>query len=126
MFIIKNGMFNFEKLKVWEKSIHLSSNIHDLIKNFPSQEKYVLSSQILRASDSISLNIAEGSTGQSPKEFNRFLSYALRSCIEVVACLYLAKDRNLISQEIFISTYQDAEEIIKMIQGLKKRNLSKL
>ena len=45
---------------------------------------YVLTSQIKRAADSIALNIAEGSTGQSNPEFAKFLGYAIRSGIEVV------------------------------------------
>ena len=48
---------------------------------------YILASQIKRAADSVSLNIAEGSTGQSNPEFARFLGIALRSNIEVVGCI---------------------------------------
>ncbi len=74
--------FKFEKLKVWQKSLDLSGEIHELTLSFPKEELYVLTSQIKRATDSIALNIAEGSTGQSNKEFNRFLGIALRSGIE--------------------------------------------
>ncbi len=56
--------FKFEKLKVWQKAIDLSIIIDLLTKKFPKDEIYTLTSQIKRASDSISLNIAEGSTGQ--------------------------------------------------------------
>jgi len=52
---------------------------------------FSLASQIKRAADSVVLNIAEGSTGQTKPEFKRFLNIALRSAIEVVACLMLAK-----------------------------------
>lgn len=82
--------FKFEKLIVWQKAVDLSENINELTKTFPRDEIYVLTSQIKRAADSVSLNIAEGSTGQSNPEFNRFLCYALRSDIEVVGCLHLA------------------------------------
>ena len=112
-------MFKFENLLVWQKSIELSTVIHKTIKNFPNEEKYVLSSQLQRASDSISLNIAEGSTGQSKGEYRRFLGYALRSAIEVVSCLHLAKNRNLISNTEFDENYLKTEEIIKMIFGLR-------
>ena len=83
--------FKFEKLKIWEKAVDLSGEISDLTKSFPKDELYVLSSQIKRAADSIALNIAEGSTGQTNPEFSKFLSYSLKSAIEVVACLYLAR-----------------------------------
>jgi four helix bundle protein len=72
-----------------------------LIKTFPAAERFVLSSQMQRAADSVALNIAEGSTGQSNAEFKKFLSYANRSEIEVVSFLYLGKKRDIINEEDF-------------------------
>ncbi len=112
--------FKFEKLHVWQRSLELTVEIDGLIKKFPSEEKYALASQIKRAADSIVLNIAEGSTGQTNKEFARFLGIALRSGIEVVACLHLGQKRNLIVSADFDTLYNECEEIIKMIQGLRK------
>ncbi|SDF21030.1 four helix bundle protein [Mucilaginibacter pineti] len=111
--------FKFEKLIVWQKSVDLSSAVHDLTKTFPKDELFVLTAQIKRAADSVSLNIAEGSTGQSNLEFNRFLGYALRSNIEVVGCLYLAQKRSLISQPDFAKLYQQCEEILVMLNALR-------
>ncbi|MEP5612442.1 MAG: four helix bundle protein [Cyclobacteriaceae bacterium] len=65
--------FKFEQLKVWQRAIDLSGNISELVKKFPKEEKYVLASQIKRACDSIALNIAEGSTGQSNKELEEIV-----------------------------------------------------
>ena len=112
--------FNFENLKVWQKSIKLTGSVNKLISSFPIEERYVLSSQIQRAADSIALNIAEGSTGQSKKEFNRFLGIALRSGIEVISCLYVGKERNLIKEPVFQEYYDKTEELIIMIQALRK------
>ncbi len=111
--------FKFEKLIVWQKSVDLSYNINELTKFFPKEELFILSAQIKRAADSVSLNIAEGSTGQSNPEFNKFLGYALRSNIEVVGCLYLAQRRELINQEQFTAIYAQCEEILVMINGLR-------
>lgn len=96
--------FKFEKLQVWQRSIDLSNDIDFLTKKFPKDELYILTSQVKRASDSISLDIAEGSTGQSNKEFNRFPGLALRSAIEVVTCIHLAKGKKLINKKEF-NTY---------------------
>lgn len=112
--------FKFEKLVVWQRAVDLAADIHELTKTFPRDELFILTAQIKRAADSISLNIAEGSTGQPDAEFKRFLSYALRSDIEVVGCLYLAKKRNLIDEEDFKRLYKTCEEILAMINGLKK------
>src|SRR5271166_2040474 len=104
--------FKFEKLIVWQKALDLSADVHDLTRSFPKDELFVLSAQIKRAADSILLNIAEGSTGQSNAEFNKFLSYALRSNIEVVGSLFLAQKRNLIQQDSFSKLYHQCEEIL--------------
>jgi len=93
--------FKFEKLIIWQKSLELSDEVNQLTKTFPKEEVYVLTSQIKRAADSVSLNIAEGSTGQSNAEFARFLGIALRSDIEVVGCIFLAQRRGYIKKETF-------------------------
>lgn len=102
------------------KSIGLGRQHKFITKSFPKDEMYVLTSQIRRAADSVCLNIAEGSTGQSNAEYIRFLRYALRSDIEVVACLHLAKRRKYILNERFESLYVNCEEILVMINGLIK------
>jgi four helix bundle protein len=111
--------FKFENLKVWQKSLDLSESIDKLTKKFPKEELFVLTSQIKRASDSIGLNIAEGSTGQTNAEFSKFLGYAIRSSVEVVACLYLGKRRNIISNEDFEVIYEQLNELVKMLQALR-------
>ena len=111
--------FKFEKLIVWQKSLDLSDEINKITKDFPKDELYILASQIKRAADSVSLNIAEGSTGQSNPEFKRFLGIALRSNIEVVGCIYLAKRRGYISDKDFQKIYKMCEEILVMINGLR-------
>lgn len=112
--------FKFEKLVVWQKAVDLSDEVNKLVMSFPKSELFILSSQIKRAADSVALNIAEGSTSQSNPEFKRFLQIAVRSNIEVVACLFLAKRRNYIGQELFDSIYNQCEVILYMITGLKK------
>ena len=112
--------FKFEQLDVWNKALDLSYYIHDLTKKFPKEERFILTSQIKRAADSVALNIAEGSTGQTNAEFKQFLGYAIRSNVELVSCLYIGKRRGLITPERFNELYFQAEEVVKMLQGLRK------
>ena len=109
----------FERLTVWQKAVELSFHVHELTRKFPKDELYILTSQIKRAADSIALNIAEGSTGQTTAEFKQFLGYAIRSAIEVVACLYLGKRRSIVSDHDFKHLYEEVVEILKMTQGLR-------
>ena len=66
--------FKFEKLEVWKLAIDVADDVNMLTKTFPKDEIFVLTSQIKRAADSISLNISQGSTGQSSAEQCRFLA----------------------------------------------------
>lgn len=111
--------FKFENLIVWQKAIDLNDLIFQISKNFPSEEKFNLTSQIRRAIDSVSLNIAEGSTSQSNPEFSRFLGYSIRSTVEVVCALFIAKRRNYLSDDLFNEAYAKSEELVKMIQSLR-------
>lgn len=111
--------FKFEKLKVWQKAVDFTAKIHNLTREFSKEELYILTSQIKRAADSIALNIAEGSTGQTDAEFRQFLGYAIRSAVEVVTCLYVGKARKIIDAEDFNKFYNEAGEIIRMLQGLR-------
>ena len=113
--------FKFEKLFVWQKAVDLSDTINQLAKSFPKDEIYVLTSQIKRAADSVSLNIAEGSTGQSNPEFRRFLGIALRSNIEVVGCIYLAKRRGFLKEQDFEIVYKLCDELLVMINSLRNK-----
>jgi len=93
--------FKFENLQVWQKALDLSDEINILSKGFPKDELFILTSQIKRAADSVVLNVAEGCTGQSNAVFKNFLSYALRSAIEVVSCLFIPREEKLLAKMIF-------------------------
>jgi len=81
--------YKFQKLEVYQLALAYIKSVYFLSTKLPGREKYNLSSQIERAATSIALNIAEGSTGQTNLEQNRFLGLALRSYLETIACLDL-------------------------------------
>ncbi len=99
----------------------LAESIHTLSKKFPKKEMYNLSSQIMRAIDSVALNISEGSIGQSNPEFKRFMGYSIRSLAEVVTCLHKAKRREYISDEEFEKHYNSSFELMNMMTAFKKK-----
>ena len=111
--------FKFEKLDIWKLAIDLADDVHNLTRAFPKEEMFSLTSQMKRAADSISLNIAEGSTGQSNPEQGRFLGYAQRSALEVVNCLYLAIKRSYINQNQFDEFYSILEKLLVKIQAFR-------
>ncbi|HEY4197907.1 MAG TPA: four helix bundle protein, partial [Mucilaginibacter sp.] len=105
-----------------QKALDLTEEVDSLTKkSFPKDELYVLTSQIKRAADSVVLNIAEGCTGQTNAVFKQFLGYSLRSGIEVVSCLFIAKKRSIIADEDFQKLYDEYESLTKMITALRNK-----
>ena len=111
--------FKFEKLVIWQLAIEMANNTHLMTRGFPKEEIFSLTTQIKRAADSVALNIAEGSTGQSNPEQQRFLGYAQRSCVEVVSALYLSIKREYITKETFDIRYNELDTLVKKIQAFK-------
>ncbi|WP_138433445.1 four helix bundle protein [Winogradskyella algicola] len=113
--------FKFESLLIWQKAMDLGDNMDKLTELFPEKEIYNLSSQIRRASDSVALNISEGSILQSGAEFRKFLGYSIRSIAEVVTCLHKAKRRSYISQEVFDGFYKDCFDLMNMTIAFRNK-----
>lgn len=86
--------YKFQKLVVYQLSLEYADGIYSLIQDLPDSEKFNLCSQLRRIATSITSNIAEGSSGQTDLELNRFLGMALRSYPETAACFDLITGRD--------------------------------
>lgn len=62
--------FRFESLNIWHMARAHATTVYSLSARFPRHEDYELKSQINRAVNSISLNIAEGSAKSTKKAFD--------------------------------------------------------
>ncbi len=113
--------FKFENLIIWQKAMNLGEDINLLTDKFPKKEVYNLSSQILRAIDSVALNISEGSIEQSRLEYRRFIGYSIRSLAEVVTCLHKANRRNYILENEFDKLYLDSFNLMNMMIAFKNK-----
>lgn len=111
--------FRFRKFKVYQDAKLLHREIVITVNKFP-REYYYLIDQIKRSSLSIILNIAEGSSKQSDKDFNRFISISLGSVDETVAILEIAFDSNLINLKQFEKFQNELEEISNQLGAFSK------
>jgi four helix bundle protein len=113
-------MHNFKELKVWKVGIEVSKITFQLCRNFPSDEKYGLISQMVRAAVSIPSNIAEGCGRKSNKELYQFLSIASGSSFELETQFIIAQEFGYINKETLNATCIQITEIQKMIYGFQK------
>jgi len=119
-------MFNFEKLDVWQKAIDFANLVYNETRAFPAEERFGLTNQRRRAAVSISSNIAEGSSRSSNGDFARFLEIAAGSVFEAVSQAFIAQRQGFWSDVQFRRIYNDAEEVSRMLSGLRKSLLSTL
>jgi four helix bundle protein len=85
----KKALFRFREWPVYKAAKAFRKKIRELAKKLPGSERYLLRGQISRATDSICLNVAEGSNKLSDMEFSKYLNTSETSLEEVVCCLNL-------------------------------------
>jgi four helix bundle protein len=112
--------FRFEKLEIWQEARAINRAVYTMSREFPQHEVFALTSQIRRATVSISANIAEGSGRNSDKDFAHFLEQAYGSLMEVAALCYLAFDEGYISESKLSPLLDDLEKLAKRIAALNR------
>jgi len=112
-------MFRFEKLEIWKMAIDYTNKVYDISETLPKNEVFGLTSQLKRAALSISSNIAEGSGSSSTKDFSHYLDISIKSTIETVSQLRFAQSRKYAKSTTVSTLYDEAETLVKRIQGLK-------
>ena len=106
-------MQDYQKLTVWQRAVELAVDVYSVIRTFPSDEKYALSSQMKRAVTSIAINIAEGCGRDSKKELINFVHIAQGSTSELECEL-------IIAQRLGFLNNSTAEEILDKVLEVKR------
>jgi four helix bundle protein len=109
---------NHQKLDVYHFSRPLVLECYKLIKKFPSDEKFALSSQIRRPAVSVHLNIAEGASRKSAGERKRFYEIARGSLIEIDAALDISSDLDYCDKKDIEQLGYLMRKCFKILSGL--------
>jgi four helix bundle protein len=115
-------MATHKDLDVWKESIDLVEVIYKLTAKLPKEEVYNLTSQMRRASVSISSNIAEGAARSSSKDYVRFLYMSLGSVSELeTQCLIVERIFQMDISEAISKVERQRNKLIALIRYLKSR-----
>jgi four helix bundle protein len=107
-------MHNLKELKIWNKAIDLAVSVYEATGNFPTEERYGLTSQIRRSAVSVPSNISEGAGRNSKKEFCHFLAIANGSSYEFQTQLILSNRLGLLTDKPVEPLLSSVDEIQKM------------
>jgi four helix bundle protein len=111
-------MFKFENLDAWKVSLELYRKIAAASRSLKRRDQQFLAEQIMRATLSISANIAEGTGREGIRESKQFFNIAKGSVYEVVSIAHVLHRESLLSAEDFSEAYQLCDRIAGMLSGL--------
>jgi four helix bundle protein len=115
----KKKVERFEDLVAWQKARRFTAEIYRVTNVGEVARDWGLKDQIRRAAVSVMSNISEGFERNRPREFHHFLSISKGSCGEARSQLYVALDAQYLSQSDFDNLRAQAEEVSRVIGGLR-------
>ncbi len=102
----------------------MAISIRRATRQFPRTGYGSLQTQIIRAAESVVLNIAEGCGTTSPRELARYLDISIKSTVELEAQLELAKDYGVLSTGSWTALSPLVIDVRRMLCGLRSKVLS--
>ena len=117
MVLLMSDIKTFEDLECWKKARRLRIKISELAKTFPNDEKFGLTSQIVRAIRSVSHNIAEGYGRFHFRENAQFCRTSRGSLYEVLDQVIVANEEGYITENVLKEIRKDILENIKILNG---------
>jgi four helix bundle protein len=114
-----NKINSYKDLLVWQKAIDISFEVYRLTRlHFPNDEIFGLTSQVRRAANSISLNIAEGYGKHTTKNYINFLVTAYSSNNELESGFILAEKLEFVKEKELENLFSMISEESKMLNSL--------
>ena len=111
---------SYKDLIVWQRSIDFVTEIYELTKMLPTEEKFGLVSQMRRSDVSVPSNLAEGHARIGKNEFKHFVSISLGSLAELETHILICQNLNYFTKIISDDLLDNTNEINKMLHGLYK------
>lgn len=118
----------FKDLIAWQRAFDLSLTIHQLAEGLPADQRFGLSSELMKTSRSVVYNIAEGHQRGSTREFLRFIDISLGSQAELETQILLAVSLGYVETQASRSVLATCDEVGRLLRGLSRslrdRNLT--
>lgn len=113
-------------LIVWQRSMQLVKHTYALTREFPREELYGLTSQLRRATVSISANISEGHGRGTRRDYAHFVTMAMGSACEVETLLETSVMVGIATSEDIQRCSELLDETGKMLRVLRRKLLSRV
>ena len=118
-------MQDFKRLRVSTQARVMIKATYAFTRRLPAEERIGLSSQLRRAAVSVGLNIAEGCSRATTREFIRFLEIARGSAMEAEFALLVTEDLGLGVPQLRVEAMKEVlssqRQLAVLIKALRAR-----
>ncbi len=108
---------SFEDLECWKLAASLRRKLSTLAKEFPPHEKFKLADQIVRASRSVTANIAEGYGRFHYQEYIQFCRHSRGSLFELFDHLMVAFEEKYITEAQYKEYKSEIDRCLAVLNG---------
>ena len=113
-------MASHHKLKAWDHIKAFAVVVYRIAKSLPKEDQPVLGDQMRRAVTSAALNLVEGASRTSYRDYRRFLDTSRASLKEACAALELVHAAEFIDSSTFARAEAMGDEASKTLYGLMR------
>jgi four helix bundle protein len=113
-------MYSLEDLEVYKISVDIRKGIAKFSKELPAEEKYKLKDQLIRASRSVTANIAEGYGRYHFQEQIQYCRQARGSLFELKDHLSVSLEEDYLTEKAYRLNLNKIENAIKKMNGYIK------
>jgi four helix bundle protein len=105
----------YKNIEIWKLGYEFTLKIYRLLDELPETERDSIIPQMRRAALSIPLNITEGASKRSKKDFLNYVNTAYGSAKELDVLLSLCKDLKYINEKIYQEYFEDLDKLMAKI-----------
>lgn len=111
---------DFSEMPIWQKAFELVLETYKITKTYPADERFGLISDMRRAANSITHNIAEGFGRSEIKDKTRFYKISRGSMFELQSQVMVSEALGFIDKKVKDKLIETGKEIIKDLNSLIK------
>ena len=111
------SVFGFEDLDVYQSACEFRRGIYELSRSLPSDERFALVQQMIRAAVSLTNNMAEGYGRYNWQETIQFFRHSRGSLMEIVDDLNVCREQGYMADKDWQASREQAEHLVRQING---------
>ncbi|MFQ5807215.1 MAG: four helix bundle protein [Phycisphaerae bacterium] len=114
------GVTRVEDLEVYRRRCQLHLDVCRLSQSWPRDERFELTSQVRRSSNSAPANLAEKHSDRHMRNRIEGVNRARGEALETIHHLYVARLKGYVSEEEYEAIRQRYHDCVRMLNGLER------